>query len=201
MNLPRLSATENSAISHRGLTRKRASVSPINPWSDTRETLLPTVLQLLRHCWRGHVTPSQYSWSVTSCACVEVCLPIRNLETDRVTSLFHCLYVYYLETADSVAQPLLVWGKYATIFSSFSAFRNCLSSVVFFDSVMPRSYSLTLPLLKYFAYNAIRSVVVLSATYRFGAIFLIFSFFFHYFCKEIGRLFTAVIAFVLIKNI
>jgi hypothetical protein len=25
-------------------TRKRASVSPINPWSDTRETLLPTVL-------------------------------------------------------------------------------------------------------------------------------------------------------------
>jgi hypothetical protein len=44
-------------------TRKRASVSPINPWSDPRETLLPTVLLLLRHCWkawrhcwRGHVT-------------------------------------------------------------------------------------------------------------------------------------------------
>jgi hypothetical protein len=45
-------------------TSKRASVSPINPWSDTRETLLPTVLLLLRHCWNawghcwcGHVTP------------------------------------------------------------------------------------------------------------------------------------------------
>jgi hypothetical protein len=38
-------------------TRERASVSPINLWSDTRETLLPTVLQLLRHCWRGHVYP------------------------------------------------------------------------------------------------------------------------------------------------
>jgi hypothetical protein len=53
-----------AAVSHRELTRKRASVSPINPWPDTRETLLPTVLQLLRHCWnawrhcwRGHVTP------------------------------------------------------------------------------------------------------------------------------------------------
>jgi hypothetical protein len=51
-------------VSHLELTSKRASVSPINPWSDTRETLLPTLLQLLchcwnawRHCWRGHVTP------------------------------------------------------------------------------------------------------------------------------------------------
>jgi hypothetical protein len=54
-----------------------------------------------------HVTPNQYCWCVTSCACVEVCLPSRNLETDRVTPLFHCWYVYYLETADSVAQPFL----------------------------------------------------------------------------------------------
>jgi hypothetical protein len=37
----------------------------------------------------------------------EVCLPGRNLETDCVTPLFHCWYVYYLETADSVAQPFL----------------------------------------------------------------------------------------------
>jgi hypothetical protein len=50
-------------VSHRELTRKRASVSPKIPWSDTREMLLPTVLQLLRHfwnawrhCWRTHVT-------------------------------------------------------------------------------------------------------------------------------------------------
>jgi hypothetical protein len=55
--------------------------------------------------WTSHVTPSQYCWSVTSCACMEMCLPSSNLETDRVTPLFHCWYVYYLETADSVAQP------------------------------------------------------------------------------------------------
>jgi hypothetical protein len=53
------------------------------------------------------MTPSQYCWSVTSCACVEVCLLSRNLETDCVTPLFHCWYVYYLEMADSVAQPFL----------------------------------------------------------------------------------------------
>jgi hypothetical protein len=53
--------------------------------------------------WTSHVTPSQYCWSVTSCACVEVCLPRHNLETDCVTPLFHCRCVYYLETADSVA--------------------------------------------------------------------------------------------------
>jgi hypothetical protein len=53
-----------AAVSHRELTRKRASVSSINPWCDTLETLLPTVLQLLRHCWNawrhcwhGHLTP------------------------------------------------------------------------------------------------------------------------------------------------
>jgi hypothetical protein len=35
-------------------TRERASVSRVNPWSDTRET---RALLLLRHCWRGHVIP------------------------------------------------------------------------------------------------------------------------------------------------
>jgi hypothetical protein len=57
--------------------------------------------------WISHVTTSQYFWSVTSCACVEVCLPSRNLETDGVTPLFHYWYVYYLETVDSVAQLFL----------------------------------------------------------------------------------------------
>jgi hypothetical protein len=52
----------------------------------------------------SHLTPSQYCWSVTSCACVEVCLPSHNLEKDCVTSLFRCQYVHYLETANSVAQ-------------------------------------------------------------------------------------------------
>jgi hypothetical protein len=55
----------------------------------------------------SHATPNQYCWSVTSCACVEVCLPSRNLEMDYVTPLFHCWYMYYLEMADSVAQPFL----------------------------------------------------------------------------------------------
>jgi hypothetical protein len=41
------SPTENWPITPPEL----ASVSPINPWSDTRE-----MLQLLRHWWRGHVT-------------------------------------------------------------------------------------------------------------------------------------------------
>jgi hypothetical protein len=47
----------HAASSHRELTRRRASVSPTNPWSNTRKALLPTVLQLLRYCWRGQVTP------------------------------------------------------------------------------------------------------------------------------------------------
>jgi hypothetical protein len=38
---------------------------------------------------------------------VEVRLLIHNLQMDHVTPLFHCWYVYYLETADSVAQPFL----------------------------------------------------------------------------------------------
>jgi hypothetical protein len=47
----------STAVCYRELTRKRASVSLTNPSSDTWETLLPTVLQLLRHCWCDHVTP------------------------------------------------------------------------------------------------------------------------------------------------
>jgi hypothetical protein len=54
------------------------------------------------------VTLRQYYWSVTSCACVEMCLPSRYLETDCVTPLFHCWNAYYLETSDSVAQPFLL---------------------------------------------------------------------------------------------
>jgi hypothetical protein len=56
---------------------------------------------------RSRVTPSQYCRSVTSCACVEMCLPSRNLETDCVTPLFHCWCVYYLKTTDFVAQLFL----------------------------------------------------------------------------------------------
>jgi hypothetical protein len=57
--------------------------------------------------WTSHLTPSQYCWSVTSSACMEVCLPSRNLEMDCVTPLFHCWYAYYLETADTMIQPFL----------------------------------------------------------------------------------------------
>jgi hypothetical protein len=42
---------------------RKLLANELQSWSDTRETLLPTVLQLLRHCWnawrhwwRGHVT-------------------------------------------------------------------------------------------------------------------------------------------------
>jgi hypothetical protein len=56
--------TENSCNLPSRTACKRASFSPINHWSDRRETLVPTVLQLLCHCWnawchcwRGHVTP------------------------------------------------------------------------------------------------------------------------------------------------
>jgi hypothetical protein len=38
---------------NRELSKNWTSVSPINPWSDMRETLLPTVLLLLRHCWNA----------------------------------------------------------------------------------------------------------------------------------------------------
>jgi hypothetical protein len=70
--------------------------------------------------WTSHVTPSQYCWSVTSCACVEVCLSSRNLERDCVIPLFHCRYVYYLETAGSVAQPFL-HGANTTQYSHLEA--------------------------------------------------------------------------------
>jgi hypothetical protein len=48
----------STVVSHLELTRKRAPVSPINPWSDTRETLqfLRHCWKAWRHCWRGHVT-------------------------------------------------------------------------------------------------------------------------------------------------
>jgi hypothetical protein len=69
-------------------------------------TSAPTAQKTQLYCsarnivlWTSHVTPSQYFWYVTSCACVEVCLPGPSLETDCVTPLFHCWYVYYLETA------------------------------------------------------------------------------------------------------
>jgi hypothetical protein len=57
------------------------------------------------------MTPSQYCLSVTSFACLEVCLPTRNLEMDRVTPLFHCWHMYYLEMADFVSQPFLHWAN------------------------------------------------------------------------------------------
>jgi hypothetical protein len=56
-HLTRLPPTKNSPIT----TPERASVSPINPWSETRETraflLLRHCGNTWRHCWRGHVTP------------------------------------------------------------------------------------------------------------------------------------------------
>jgi hypothetical protein len=72
-------------------TRELASVSPINFWSDTRETLLPTVLLLLRHCWnpwchcwRGQVTPPHSCVIQVFIAVAwqrETCLPRRCVAT------------------------------------------------------------------------------------------------------------------------
>jgi hypothetical protein len=45
------------------------------------------------------------------CACAEVCLPSRNLETVCIKPLFHCRCVYYLEPADSVGQTFLHWAN------------------------------------------------------------------------------------------
>jgi hypothetical protein len=63
----------------------------MNPWSDTREKLLPTVFLFLHHCWnawryfwRGHVTPPHscdiqvfidFAWQR------EMCLPQRYVAT------------------------------------------------------------------------------------------------------------------------
>jgi hypothetical protein len=53
----------STVVSHLELTRKRASVSPINPWSDMQEnapsngtSVVASLLNSWRHCWRGHVT-------------------------------------------------------------------------------------------------------------------------------------------------
>jgi hypothetical protein len=58
---------------------------------------------------RGQVTwlPASAVGVWCHCACVEMCLPNRNLETGCITLLFHCQCMYYLETADSAAQPFL----------------------------------------------------------------------------------------------
>jgi hypothetical protein len=64
-----------------------------NIWNITRVTLYIVCafhVQKIRFysCFRNitprtsHVTLSQHCWSVTSCACVEVCLRSHNLETD-----------------------------------------------------------------------------------------------------------------------
>jgi hypothetical protein len=65
--------------------------------------------------WTSHVTPSQYSWSVTSCACVEVCLPGRNLKTDCVNQRFHFLVRVLLRNGWFCGSTFLAWGKYATV--------------------------------------------------------------------------------------
>jgi hypothetical protein len=78
-----------SLITRTQLTGNCTSVSPINAWSDMRETLLPMVLLLLRHCWnawrhcwRGHITPPHSCHpSVYSC-----CLVMGDMFTSALHS-------------------------------------------------------------------------------------------------------------------
>jgi hypothetical protein len=87
MNLPRLSPTENY---YSRTTCKRASVSPINPWSDMREN---RALLLLLHCgnaWRHFRTHGGHVTHPNSCVIQmfiavawqrETCLPQRYVAT------------------------------------------------------------------------------------------------------------------------
>jgi hypothetical protein len=109
----------SAAVSHLELSRKRASVSPINPLSDTRETLqlLYHCWKAWRHCWRGHVTLPH------SCV-IQVFIAVAwqqmrrgdaRLLTARLGKEKH-RFVYccvIMEACFDVA--VLAWRKYATI--------------------------------------------------------------------------------------
>jgi hypothetical protein len=58
----------------------------------------------------SHVIPSQYCWSVTSCACVEVCLPSRNLQTDYNPALPLLVRVLF-RNGWFCGLTFLAWGK------------------------------------------------------------------------------------------
>jgi hypothetical protein len=117
-----VSHLELTAISHRELTHKRASVSPINPWSDTRETLLPTVLQLLRHCWRSHVTLPH------SCV-IQVFIAVAWQQTRQCDARHgtanlssarrkhHFIYCRVI-AGTCFKVTVLTWHKYTTLFRS-----------------------------------------------------------------------------------
>jgi hypothetical protein len=105
---------------------KRASVSPINPWSDTRETLRPTVLQLLRHCWHawrhcwlGHVTPPHscviqvfiaVAWQQTRWGDARL-VTTRQSSARRKHRFIHCCVI----AGTCFDVTVLAWRKYTTI--------------------------------------------------------------------------------------
>jgi hypothetical protein len=97
-------------------TRKRTSVSPVNPCTDTREN---RALLLLRHCWRGHVTPPHSCVMGTSEArpCDASCDPSRHDRPRLGTVRRKHRFVYCCVIAGTCFEvTALAWRKYATIY-------------------------------------------------------------------------------------
>jgi hypothetical protein len=114
-----ITPTENWPIT----TTELASVSPINPWSDTRE-----MLQLLHHCWNawrycwcGHVTLPH------SCI-IQVFIAVAGNKRGDVMSYSsrlgsaqrkHCFVYCCVIVGACFDVTVLAWRKYATILSWF----------------------------------------------------------------------------------
>jgi hypothetical protein len=140
----------STAVCYRELTRERASVSPINPWSDTRETLLPTVLQLLRHCWnawphcwRGHVNSPHscviqvliaVAWKQTRRGDVRRCATRHGTAEFGSAQRKH-RFVYCCVIAGTCFDvPILTWRKYATICLCF--YRRIMIDVIALNELL-----------------------------------------------------------------
>jgi hypothetical protein len=119
----------STAVSHLELACKHASISAINPWSDTRETL-----QLLRHCWnswhhcwRGHVTLPH------SCVIQEFIAVVwqqMRWGDARLSSAWrkHCFVYCCIIVGACFDVTVLAWHKYATIYlklTSCNMFHLC----------------------------------------------------------------------------
>jgi hypothetical protein len=154
----------STVVSHLELTHKRASVSPINPWSDTREMFLPTVLQLLRHCWRGHVTLPlscviqvfiAVAWQQTRQGDARWCVTHHSTADLGSVQRKHRFVYCCIIMGACFDVTVLAWRKYATIYSRPEIYpctsfltqllaSSCLSMLCMMYSVI--SYLFSLPL-------------------------------------------------------
>jgi hypothetical protein len=101
----------STVVSHLELTRKRGSVSPINPCSDTRETLLLTVRGDARRCEAMHDS----SWLCSA----------RLGSARRKHRVAYCC-VNVGACFDVIVHA---WRKYATISPPFSGSKNKPSKI------------------------------------------------------------------------